>query len=295
MENNENYSYPQDAVELRHLRNFNEVINATFNFVKQDYVRLFRVLLYYLGPIILIQAIAGAYYQASILNLPQSVGQDGGNPFALFQNMFTTEYYILIIASVIGSVLNISIIYSYFKLYDIRGKDGFEHDDVWREAMSNFLNVFLTSIVVGTFIFIGLFLFLIPGIYIFVPFSLMFAIRIIEGHGMGDSFNRAFYLVKNNWWTTFGIIFIVTMIAYFAGLIFTLPQAAFSMWDVFTSVSEGGEKEVSILYMVLLAFGQFFASLMLVLPQIAIGFQYFSLVEEKDSTNLHRDVETLGR
>lgn len=295
MENFENYSSTSDQVVLRKLRNFNDIINVTFAFIKQEHQRLLKVLLYYLGPVVLIQSIASAYYQAKILNLTQNLASAGNDPMAMFQNLVTIEYFILIIASIVSSILSVSLVYSYFNLYDIKGKDGFNEEDVFRGALNQFLNVFVLSIIIGIFVIIGFMLFIIPGIYIFVPFSLMFAIRIIEGHGIGDSFNRAFYLVKNNWWNTFLIIIVISLIAYFAGLVFTLPQSLMSMWSVITSVSETGEQDVSILYIILAAVGQFFVTLLYVLPNITIGFQYFSLVEDKDSPNLYNQVDSLGR
>ena len=56
-------------------------------------------------------------------------------------------------------------------------------------------------------------LFIIPGIYVYVMYSLIAPVVVIEGVKSDESRRRSWFLVKDNWWRVFVVILVFAMLA----------------------------------------------------------------------------------
>jgi hypothetical protein len=143
------------------------------------------------------------------------------------------------------------------------------------------------------------FLFLIiPGIYLMVVLSLIAPIMIIERKSFGDAFSRSFKLISDKWWSTFGLIFVTTLIAGFMAFVFAIPQYIFTFLIAFHKTSDvGAQPELwqqagLVIGTMIYSFG---ANLLQSIVFIAVAFQFYNLVERREAQGLMNKVESFGQ
>jgi len=110
------------------------------------------------------------------------------------------------------------------------------------------LNVFndVTVNILGVILIIAAFLY---------AFNLLFkwyfaeVILVHTGCGIIESFKRSSYLVKNNWWRTFGIVILISLVVGFAVSLILSPLSFVFMWDyyrhLFKIMASGGENQIN--------------------------------------------------
>jgi hypothetical protein len=122
--------------------------------------------------------------------------------------------------------------------------------------------------------------------------GLIFPVMIIENTSFGYAFGQVFRLIRDNWWTTFGVLFVTGLIVYFCTLIVVLPTSAFNIGSVLLHKTKGIQLSLtaSIITAVLGAFCHIFY----ILPITALALCYFNLTETKDATGLMERINQLG-
>jgi hypothetical protein len=83
-------------------------------------------------------------------------------------------------------------------------------------------SVAIASILAGIGITIGLFLLIIPGLFLITAWCLIVPTIVLEGAGPFDSFSRSWQLVKGSFWNVFGILFMVFLILFAADIVLAL-------------------------------------------------------------------------
>jgi len=273
-------------VNFRQQREFGDVINATFTFISQNFKKLIKVILFYGGPFYLIYGIVLGSLQLNLFSPFRNGHLNGDDLFA-----FAVKYLLLIVVAVITHVFNYALVYSYIKLYNEKGQDGFEISEVWRMAWRKFFMVFGTSIVAGLLVGLGCLFLFFPGIYISIPLTLIIAVRMNEDKGLGNALDRCFYLVKNKWWVTFGLVIVAYLISSAMSYVFMIPQYVMIFLTAFHGKST---PEFGYLMTICTAISSFFTMILTNIPLIAIAFHYFSLVEQKDNPGLLERIESIG-
>lgn len=73
----------------------------------------------------------------------------------------------------------------------------------WKKAMNlkTFVNVFVGGILWMFLFLLGLLLFVLPAIYLIVPFTLWMFVAVRENLGIVESIQRSFALARGFWWT----------------------------------------------------------------------------------------------
>ncbi len=79
-------------------------------------------------------------------------------------------------------------------------------------AISFLPSLLIAQLVAGILIFIGLLLFIIPGVIVAIMFSLIIPTIIIERKGAFESLGRSRRLVSHRWLKTFGLLLVVSII-----------------------------------------------------------------------------------
>lgn len=72
--------------------------------------------------------------------------------------------------------------------------------------------VAIAAILAGIGITVGLFLLIIPGLFLLTIWCLIVPTIVLEGAGPLDSFGRSWQLVRTSFWNVFGILFMVFLI-----------------------------------------------------------------------------------
>ncbi len=279
------------AINFKQERDFNGLISHTFDFIKQEVKPLGRALLTYAGPFILVTAFLAAMYQSCLYSGMGSL-HDKSNTLSMIQNIYSTKYFLFILGSIVSNAVLMLVVYSYIQLYVSKGKDGFEQDDIWKLVGRNFVPVFFILIAMSFMIGFGFIFFIVPGLYIAIAFSLVIYAKIVEDLSFGEAINRSMYLIKDNWWFTFGVLIVIYLIAAFAGSIFLIPQMVLTFLYTFTMAS-GDFEGPSMFFTIATVIGTFASTLIYSIIYITLAFLYYSQVEKKEKPSLMDKIDDI--
>jgi hypothetical protein len=107
----------------------------------------------------------------------------------------------------------------------------------WRLTPS----LLLLTLLYGLGIVLGLLLFIVPGIWLYVAWALAIPVLLVEGLRGRKALARSYTLVKGRWWRTFGVLLVGFILA---AIISTVVQAVFLIGIV---VGEGNDALVLVL------------------------------------------------
>ena len=279
-------------INLQKFRDFGQLISDTFLFIKQEHKRLTKVILTYVGPFVLITAFAGAWMQSGLFRSmdPEQIT----DPLGFVQDL-GIKYLVYIISLMVSSTLLICAIYGYTFLYAKKGKDGFEPEDVWAIMKEKFFNVLGSFLLMALIFFVGFMLCIAPGVYFITVFILVLSSIFMEDLGVGDAMQRSMYLVKEDFWFSLGIGFVMAIISGLIGYVFLAPSSIMSFMFMLNSLKGEVSQTFSMIYIILYTIGAFFASLVYGLPHITFAMYYFSQVEKKESPNLLGKIEDINK
>jgi hypothetical protein len=213
-------------IDFKQQRDFSSLLNATFAFLKQEFKPLVKLLIIKLAPLMLL---IGIFTALSADNVNNNISS---NPFALLSiyyvgQMITTLFFFLYLQS---------IVLHYIKHYNSDSVESRE-EYIKNNAMSRIFDLFKTNLLYGILVAISSVLFIIPGIYVFVIFSLAYVIKILSD-GEIRVFKKSSDLIKNHWWETFGGLFVIFIVYYIISFVFALPGVLIYLTDLFTGASD---------------------------------------------------------
>jgi MFS family permease len=281
-------------IELFRQRDFGNKINATFQYVTQNFRSLGMALLYIVGPVALLTGIASGIMQSNMFRLmSETANTDTQDPMAAFQMMsqfFSPSFWIAILFGILSNVAVILTTYAHMKVYE-RTKGGpISVTDVWTEVQPMIGRALVITLLNSIIIGVGFMFFFIPGIYLAVVLSLSLAVTAFEGMEFGPAWSRCFQLIRDKWWSTFGLIFVVGLIVGLVGLIFAIPTAIIAFFT--------GAKMVPDVPVVWLMAGNVInivgRTLLNVIIYTAIGFQYTNLVERQEGRGMISAIDSIG-
>lgn len=278
--------------EFRQIRDFGGVLNDSFDFIKLEYKRLGKVLLFYVLPFLVVTAIINVFLQSNYIS--NTLNQGAVNPASPFQNI---AWGSLLGSYTIGwlnySVLS-AVVLAFIKLHQSR-KGEFEITEIRSFILPNFFELLVAYLVCGIISVVGLVFFIIPGIYLSIVLTLVAPILILEKNGLGNALNRSFFLIRSNWWRTFGIVFIGAIVIYFFTLVLSLPIIITTFIDGFHA-AQGGEPVAFFTtgYFAMTAVISVVQTLAYSLLVILCAINYFSLVEEKERPTLQERIDNLS-
>ena len=283
----------EQKIVFSRIRDFGEIINDSIGFVKQNFKALFTPLLYICLFFILASIMTGILMQIRIVSM---FGMTRSNIFTgatdgLFMgNVFGIDYLLNIIFYFLTYTVMQLVTLCYIFLYKSSGNVAPTKEAVWGLFKAHIFRFALISFLLLIIQVIAIALCIIPGIYFFPIASLIYVIVIMDDAGFDQAFGRAFTLIKDNWWKTFGALFIVSLITYFSVSIFALPGTIMTMSGLFFGESSSLMLMGAILNVIVQSFGM----LLYTLPTITAAICYFSLSEEKEGTGLMERINTLG-
>ena len=270
-------------VELRQVRGFGELVNDTFTFAKQNLKPLLYSLLVICGFFFVAHTVSAVFYA---MNVNDAISEgDMKNP----ARIFSWEYAISTLFSVVFYSSIALTIFCYIKLYLEKGNEAPEVEEVWAEFKQFFWRFLGCNILLGILLIVGFVFCLLPGFYLLPITSLISAVIVFENTSFLYAFDRGFRLIKNNWWVTFGALFIMFIIVAAASMIVILPISLIATGSLlFTKVALS--TPLLIIRTVLSSLVQVF----MLLPYVLISLSYFSLVEGKDGEGLLERVNSIG-
>jgi len=288
-------------MELSKTRDFGEIISDSFLFIRENLKPLLKCFFVFCGFFLVAYLIVACIQQTKMVNLvnnittsdPDSYGTDGiTNPFSALTRQFGVTYFLTILFQLCSwTALTVTVL-SYMAVYKTKGNIAPTPEEVWGYVKYYFFkimgSIFLTLII----LIIGFVCCLVPGIWLYPIMSLIFPIMIIENTGFGYAFGQSFRLIKENWWTTFGALFIMGVIVYILVAVITLPVGAANIGSMLLHPGKGVHLSQTLIIVstVLVTICHVFY----ILPTVALGLCYFNLTELKDAPGLIDRINQLG-
>jgi len=277
-------------IQFKKQRELGEIISVTFKFLRENYKTLIKSITQVVAPTFILLIAALAYYTYTVAGSPLAAMEGKSEEF-LISFFILAVTLLLFYASLYGTVLH------YIKSY-IENKGTVDEAEVKTGAQDDLGKLFMVFIISAAIVFTGLILFIIPGIYLMVPFSLVAMVLVFNKMSLGDSISHGFSLVKDHWWTTFFSIVVVWLLVYVIGLVFQLPLIIYTFVKMFAVAQEGSLADpvsysdwIFILLNVVSSVIQYLLSSIFV---IALAFIYFNLNEHKNLTGTYETIDKLG-
>ncbi|MGY5850820.1 hypothetical protein [Salegentibacter sp. F14] len=280
----------RDLIQFKQQREMGEIISISFKFLRENYRAYFRLLIKVAGPAFLLLIAALSYYSYSTLGDPlnSEIFMSGG---------FIISFGILALTLLLYFSAVYATVFNLIRSY-IENEGEIRDEQVTTWAKDDMGKMFGLNIISWIFIFTGMMLFLIPGIYISVPLSIAMAAMVFKHQSITESITEGFKLVKDNWWMSFLTLLFFWIIIYVISLVFQLPLIIYTFVKAFTSVNEASAADMSemfdwvyILFSILSSLVQYiFYSLI----PIGVAFLYFHLNEKKHFTGTYERIDRLG-
>lgn len=281
----------EPKIELVKTRDFGEIINDTFVFIGQNWKPLLKAYAVICGFFIVANLVVALLQQHKMIDAMQTTnGYSAGYNFGYrLRSMFGVTYLLSFIFGIL-SLTSISLVpLSFIALYKEKGNVAPEVEEVWGYFKHYFFRFLGSYIVISIVLIIGFVLCFIPGIYLFPILSLIFPIIVFENAELGYSWSKSFRLIKENWWSTFGALFVSGIITYAAAMVFIIPVTLFTVGSVFVSKTAPSSSAL-ILTTIISALCYVFY----MLPTITAALCYFSLNEQKEGTGLMGRINNFG-
>lgn len=297
-------------------RSFGEKLNASFDFIKENWKILLKFTTYLLLPLSLIQGLSLNGLMGGALNLsavvsPTAVGADAATMVSFF-----TYYGLYVILFMIGGILLTSMIYALIRTYNEREERlqgvtlGFLKPLLLRNA-KKLLGLTLFGFLLGIIIMIVIIVLAalslvtlaitIPLIIAFsVPLSMWGAVYLFEDISLMQSFKKTFRLGFATWGGIFLIYFVMGMIGGVLQGVTMMPWYIATLVKYFFTLSEsGGGATVSVGYsffLYLLAIIQVFgAYVSMIFTFVGLAYQYGHASEVVDSITVESDIDNFDK
>ncbi|MEM7107669.1 MAG: hypothetical protein AAF519_05535 [Bacteroidota bacterium] len=306
------------TIEYHKTRDFGRKLNATVEFIKENFKPLFRVLLFIAGPPIILGSILLSQIFDRFMSFTTLLSTGFTPGFDEFGQFILPGIGSLIFLLIGGTAL-LAVMYDYMILYEKQGKE-ISVNDVWQLTKKSFWQVLgrmiLLSILglvayVVLVLVIGLLAAASPGlaiilgiplgigfIYVIIPVYLFFIIAAYERVDFGTAFGRSFKLIRGKWWSTFGLIFVAGLIQGIISSVFMIPWYVIFILKSLHTTDPNTFSAPSALMEVIGTFSFLLYSavryLLFCIPLIAVAFQYFNLAELKESRGLMSKIDTFG-
>lgn len=293
--------FSTEKIEFRKIRNFSEHINASASFIRQNIVPMIKILVQVSGVYIvlgLIMMMVGFYFGfVDILNFDAANPNLDGVNFGLMGGAIGIGGILFLIANVLYTATT----YRYILEYALRDDyNQLSETDVKRYLGRDSKIVFFTYLGLFGLGILTLFIAIIPilgalafffgWIYLIVPVSLIFLLRIHEKIGFMDAIKRCLFLAKGYWWQTFGLYLLAGLIMYSISAVPSLfSNFGFMIGDMLSSETMG-----NLLFGVFYIISIVVSIVTSVAFSVIIAFRYFSLVEIKEGHNMMDRIQDIG-
>ena len=269
----------KQPIELRRLRDFGQIVNDSFTFLKENFKPLFKALFIICGFFIIISTISTVFTYMNItatLNVNLNSYDAQSKPWEYIVSALVSAFILLLTQAFIHLVT-----LCYISVYLQKNNTTPTLAEVWGYFRFYFFRVLGSGILIFFMLVIATMLCFIPGIYMAPISYLIIPIIVIENSSFSYAFNKSFRLIKNNWWLVFGVIFVMSLIVIVAGSIAGIPMTFITLGNRFLSL-----KNFTLPLIIIFSVLRNIILLAYVLPAIAVCLCYFNLAEEKDGTGL---------
>ncbi|MFM8912401.1 MAG: hypothetical protein ACKOE6_05690 [Flammeovirgaceae bacterium] len=310
------------AIKYQQLRDFSEKINTTFYFIRQNFKSLGKALIFIAGPPALLVSLVFGNLFSDLFSQIAASKADPQATLSFFTSVsFWLQMTFISATGIVAYVLTLATVNSYLKLYERAQTNKIDLTRIWEEVRSIFLKylgavilyvvLFVVVLLIGmipvvilstvspVLVFFGFSAFFVGSMYIWIATQPIFVIQVFENRGFFEALTRSFFLVKGKWWSTFGLVFILSLIggvlSYVIVLPFSIVANATLMHDITEQSQLNFDGPMATVFQAMFALYYVTQILFSSLTHLGIAFQYFNLVEIKEARGLMSDIEKFGQ
>jgi hypothetical protein len=177
------------------------------------------------------------------------------------RHLLLIAFVVYVVAAVIAAVLGLAgwfgaflgYIVSFFAMFLLQaalvkavqgerdGRGDMSIENTVNAAMPYIGNVAIAAILASIGIEIGLFLLIVPGLYLATIWAVIIPVIVIEGSGAMDSFGRSYQLVRGRAWHVFCtlVLVFITLFVVDIALGFIFAALPFTLRDGLSTVISG--------------------------------------------------------
>lgn len=281
----------EPTVRLRQVRDFGQNISDTFTFLKQNWKPLYTAIgLVGLPPLVIITLLLQS--GMSTLGTTSMSEQFAGSMVSMFGYMILAYLLILFIYLLCFAMVN-----EYIRAYTTGEHIGITTGGLLQRGFSQMGSYFGLGFLSGLMIVVGMLFCLFPGIYLMVVLMIAPSCHAIERAGATGSISRAFTLMKDEWWETFGLVIIVGLIQWVIQQALSLPITLMMGIGLFAGMGPNGGDPEAILtwyrtvFPIIMILGLGVGMITYPIGAISAAMRYFTLVEKKEAVGLGEEVK----
>ena len=315
--------------DFRRERDFGAKVSATFDFLSSQFRPFLKCLAYFTLPGALLMGIGLALFMgkavgfyAALFSAARAGGAHataGVDPLALYRGWSGVGLALTALGGIVTLVLLSATVYGYLRVrLHLPAAETVQPRQVWgwlrprlgRMALACLLllglwlgalmglSVVMSGVVAvagAGWMFLFIFVLYATVIWLAGCLALYFPAMWLEDLGPAQALSRCFYLVKGKWWSTFGLGLVMVVIQSVMSYLFAIPMYGLLMMDVLQLAKTGTGHDSSLLMQAATLLYAGSAVLLLALPLLAMGFQYFNLAERRDSIGARQQLALLGQ
>lgn len=283
-------------INFKRKREIGEIITDTFKFLRRNFKPIFRNIFKIVGIPFIILIVASAYNAQSTFNSGSLLNVE--DPFGVFNSTsgLISTLLVYVAVFIFLTFLNATVM-SIIKSY-MTNEGTIIDSEVSTLIKEKIADIALAGLGKWFALIIGFMLCFIPGVYISIPFFLIFPILIFENKKVGEVFSDCFDLIKDNWWITFATVIVLGLLWYIISLIFSLPLMLYMGVKMFTSIQENSLSDPSSMFdigtIILTVIASALQYVVYVFIPIGAAFIYYNLNEQKNQTGTLEQIDRLG-
>jgi|SRR5690625_967195 len=293
----------QELIHFKKERDLGEILSDTFKFIRLNYKPLIKVIVRAVGPVMLVMLLS--YFAYNFIVLKGSNGflsAEFEKNISELTSKFAVTFFLGMVFIIVVSVLFYAIFYAAinFSVQSYIENNGeIKVEEVTEQVKYNWMSFFGLAFLAGMLMMAGMIFCVIPAVYLFVPLSLVFSIMVFNNMGITESLGYSFKLIKNNWWMSFLILFLMMIIYYIGASVFQIPAMIYTL--IRTMISVGSSASISFSniydwpYFVLSLLGSLAQFVLYVFFIVSTVFLFFSLDEKHNQTGAFEAIKNLGR
>lgn len=234
--------YPdQGRLRFLRVRDFGDLINVTFAFLRENGRLLVRSQLVIVGPaLVLLAVVLGVFADrlGVFFGTPSATSPEDFETLGAEMGAAVPAFLVVMAAYVVSALVSYTAVFGLVSLYRHGEAADATTADVWAET-SRFLGaaagvfgfgLLLVVLAVPVLLIpcLGALAVLAAFVYFYPAIQLLWPTRVFEADGVFEAFTRSRELAKTNWGRAFGTLFVGAILAVVAGMILTLPGAVVS-------------------------------------------------------------------
>ena len=289
-----------EKIQLKQYREFGEIISEVIAFFKQNFKVLAGLYVKYALSIMVVGFVLGLWFTINSANpIYDGLGLIGGLGNILFIFFFALATLSLSAA-----------IFGYVKGYVVGGKEA-GLNAVPRYFWSNFRSIFIVYLamsimaiavaaafyllfnLMGTWSVLVMFIAFFFIIYVWFKIILAPYIATEDDFTITAAFSESYHLTTGRWWWTFGLYFIMSMIASIFMYILMIPLYILMLVPIFVGADHGSwdNEGLNLLIMNFIMYASYMIFGMILI--LLVPFMYYALADRKYGSAIEERIDLI--